>query len=476
MGGLAEARYATPRTESRKTRGQEVLNVMKLLGFKPMPWQEQVLNVAYEVDESNQLVHREVVLVVPRQAGKTSLQLAVVVHRAFMFGERQLSFYTAQTRNDARAKFVNDDLPRLADSHFEGTFKPVLASGNEGLLWDTGSRHRVVAPTKKAGHGSSIDLAVLDEAFAFPDDSLEQGFKPAMVTRKDAQTWIMSAAGDETSYYLQAKRDLGRQRVSQGANSGSCYFEWSSELEATDDEVTKPATWAKVHPAIGYTIDSKTIAADLATMERDEFCRAYLAIWPKGNAAARAIRSEDWAACLNDESTIPTSERVVFALDIKPDRSAAFVSVAGLTADGHQHVEVIEARDGTEWLVGRLKELLDRWKRSYWTLDVQSGAATLLAEVPHVLSGNQQGRFIPLTTQEVAKASQYFYDAVKHRALQHRGQSSLDIAVSIAEKREYGNTWVWKRSEHADITPLRTASFALWALANAPKETQWLIA
>jgi len=455
---------------------------MKLLGFKPMPWQEQVCEVAFEVDDNGDLVYREVVLIVPRQAGKTALQLAVVVHRAWMFEERQLSFYTAQTRNDARAKFVNDDLPRLKESAFSSVCKSILAPGNEGLLWQNGSRHRVVAPTKKAGHGSSTDLAVLDEAFAFVDDSLEQGFKPAQVTRKSAQTWIMSAAGDETSFYLQAKRDLGRERTKQGANTGSCYFEWSSELEASDPAVTEPETWRKVHPAIGYTIEARTIEADLATMERDEFCRAYLAIWPKGNSANRVISSERWATCLDDSSFIPDGERLCFTFEVARDRSTACIAVAGKRADGSYHVEIVDRRAHTEWLPERFVDILSNNKDCVWALDNFGPTATLFPEVLKLIDErklvSQVGIGQLYGSTDVMKSAQFFTDCAMQHRLRHRGQSSLDVAVSVAEKREYGNTWTWKASEIADMSPLRAASLALWGLYSIPvaKKQGWLIA
>ena len=53
-----------------------------------MPWQQHVADVALEVDPATGLLaYREVVVTIPRQSGKSSLALAIMVHRAIGFGE-----------------------------------------------------------------------------------------------------------------------------------------------------------------------------------------------------------------------------------------------------------------------------------------------------------------------------------------------------------------------------------------------------
>src|SRR5687767_7254756 len=92
-------RYSTARRVSRATYGPRVGQVARLLGKPLMPWQQQVADVALEVDPATGLlVYREVVLTVPRQAGKTLLGLAVKTHRCLGFGEPQNVLYTAQDR------------------------------------------------------------------------------------------------------------------------------------------------------------------------------------------------------------------------------------------------------------------------------------------------------------------------------------------------------------------------------------------
>ena len=54
-----------------------------MLGTPLMPWQQRVADTALEVDPgTGRLAYREVTLTVPRQSGKTTLILALAVHRA----------------------------------------------------------------------------------------------------------------------------------------------------------------------------------------------------------------------------------------------------------------------------------------------------------------------------------------------------------------------------------------------------------
>lgn len=60
----APPQYATPRNPDRDTYGPEVCAVMRRLGFDPMPWQQHVLDVAFE-HEDGKLCYREIDEVVP---------------------------------------------------------------------------------------------------------------------------------------------------------------------------------------------------------------------------------------------------------------------------------------------------------------------------------------------------------------------------------------------------------------------------
>ena len=220
---ICSPRWATPRTPSRDTLGDIAGRIAEALQTPLMPWQKQVLDVSLEIDPpTGRLVYRDVTLTVPRQSGKTTLLLVLVLLRA-LSEHRQVIKYTAQHGAAARQKVVDDWLPQLQASPFKTLFRPRLTSGHERLLFRNGSSLSMVATTEKAGHGSSIDVAILDESFAHADSRTEQALRPAMMTRPCPQFWVVSTAGTpHGSPYLLEKVETGRQLAEAGVVEHSC--------------------------------------------------------------------------------------------------------------------------------------------------------------------------------------------------------------------------------------------------------------
>ena len=456
----ASPQYATPRNPNRDTYGPEVCAVMRKLGFDPMPWQRHVLDVAFE-HEDGKLCYREVTELVPRQAGKTAMVLGVQVHRAHRMAKRlgpQRSLYTAQKHDDAREKLLDEHVPILEASPYAPFVKVSRMNGTEGIRWSNGSRHRIAAPTRKAAHGGSIDLVQVDEAFVLANDDLEQGAKPTQITRRSPQFYVISAAGDERSTYLRNKLEVGREFVRRGVDRGVAYFEWSADgLDVDPDD---PKVWARTHPAVGFTIDTDTIAADHASMAPQEFRRAYLAMWPHAGKP-RIVSEALWRSCADVSSKC--LDPVCFAIDVAPDRSMAAVSAAGRREDGALHVEVIRHDHDTDWVAEFVHGLLKRHRKSTLSVDTVGAAASLLPEL--------ERRKIPLRmlgTPDAARSAGFLVDAVKAGRLRHLDQPELNVALGSADKRRIGDKWAWARGD-TDITPLVSATLALWSLETTPE-------
>lgn len=458
----AAPQYATARNPDRDTYGPEVVSVMRKLGFDPMPWQQHVLDVAFEHDDDGQLVYREVIELIPRQAGKTAKVLAVQVHRATRMVKRlgpQRSIYTAQTHGDAWEKMLEEHVPILEASRYAPFFKVSRKNGHEGINWpSTSSRHRIVAPTRKAGHGGSLDLVQIDEAFALTSDDVEQGTKPTQITRRSPQYWVISAAGNERSTYLRNKLEVGREFARRGVDRGVAYFEWSADgLDVDPDD---PKVWARTHPAVGFTISTDAIAADHASMQPQEFRRAYLAMWPQAGKP-RIVSDVLWRSCADPQSQV--LDPVCFAIDVAPDRSMAAVAAAGRREDGALHVEVIRHDHDVDWVAEFVDGLLKRHRKSTLALDTIGAAASLLPEL--------QRRKIPhrlLNTSDAARSAGFLVDSVKAGRLKHLDQPELNVAVASAGTRKIGDKWAWARGD-TDITPLVASTLALWSLETSPE-------
>jgi terminase large subunit-like protein len=446
--------------------------VAAMLGTPLMPWQAHVADVALEVDPgSGLLAYREIVLTVPRQSGKTTLLLAAMTHRALGFEQRQRILYTAQTRNDARKKWEDEHVAVLEASPLRAMFRVRRSNGAEAIRWRNGSMHGVTSSTEKAGHGETLDLGVIDEAFAHEDDRLEQALKPTMVTRPQPQLWVVSTAGTLKSTYLREKVEAGRFAAEAGITAGVAYFEWSAPPEADPGDL---ATWYGCMPALGRTVREDAIAADYQTMKLDEFRRAYLNQWPSETPEEwQVIPKAAWRALADPGSQ--ATEPLAFAADVNPDRTWASIGVAGRRADGNLHVEITSADDGsldhrrgTAWVVPRLKQLAERWRPCAVVIAPSGPANSLIPEAE--AAGLELAK---PSVADIAGACGAFYDATganpdvdEPASLRHLDQPDLNVALAGALTRDLGDRWLWTRKGiTVDITPLVAVTLAGWGLA-----------
>jgi hypothetical protein len=457
---ICRPRWATRRSPERSTLGGRAAEVAAMLGTPLMPWQRVVADTALEVDrETGCLAFREVILTVPRQSGKTTLLLAVMVHRALGFGERQRVLYTAQTRNDARKKWEDEHVAVLEQSPLRAMFRVRRSNGAEAIRWNNGSMHGVTSSTEKAGHGETLDLGVIDEAFAHEDDRLEQALKPTMVTRPQPQLWIVSTAGTLKSTYLREKVEAGRLAADAGISAGVAYFEWSAAPDV--DPADEQARYSYM-PALGRTVRPDGIAADFQTMKLDEYRRAYMNQWQLETPDEwLVIRQGEWDALVGaaSERTGP----VAFAADMTPDRSWGSIGVAWRDHDGLLHVEIPDGdhRPGTAWMADRLIELYQTWPTCAVVVAAEGPASSLLAPLQAQIP---KDRLLRPTAQQRAAATGQFYEAVTDsRSLRHLGQPELANALAGARRQELGDQWWWaRRGLLADVSPLVAVTYAAW--------------
>ena len=409
-----------------------------------------------EVDPgTGRLAYREWTLTVPRQSGKTTLILALAVHRALAFGGPQRIVYTAQTRLDARKKWEDDQVPLLEASPFAGRFRVRKTTGNEAVIWANGSQYGIMSVTKKSGHGPTIDMAFIDEAFAQDDARLEQATKPSMITRPQPQMAIVSTAGDDASVFLREKVDAGRARCDAGVAEGAAYFEWSAPVDA---DPADPETWRACMPALGRTVTEDAIRADFLSMPLREFRRAYLNQWLDAIPDEwLVVPREIWDGLRAD----PVAHgRVALAADMSPKRRAGAIAAAWRRPDGNMDVEIVEHKPGVSWMPGRLAEIARKHRPVAVVIDNAGPAHSLVDELAalgvEVTCPN---------TGEVADGCGRFLDAVlDSRTVRHGGDPRLDAAVAGAVRRDLGDRWAWARKAPVvDISPLVAVTLAFWA-------------
>jgi hypothetical protein len=492
---LVLPRFGTPRNFDRETLGPQVAEVAARLGTQLMPHQRHVLDVAFEVDpDTGRLAYAEVDWTIMRQSGKTTALFAAMVHRCTVLPHvhgRQRVTYTAQTRNDARKKLERDFVNSLREAEKSlGSFreimnpkgrpsrstkqwKPSMNNGSEHLLFGVGNYLQIDAPVKRAGHGDTLDLGVIDEARFQVDDRIEQAMRPAQQTRRDAQLWVISTAGDEDSPYLYRKVLAGRRSVENGEPGKVAYFEWSLPPDADIDD---PEVWWAHHPALGHTIELEFIMTELERARRnpdeggeDTFRQEYANQWVRtpvlGDTTREPVIDPDVWSSRRTVEGVPIAGDVAMAVDVSPEGRSAAIAIAGRGLDGVPVVDVLVYDAGTFWLEPRLMEMRDSWEPR--VIGYGPGAARALA--PEIGRAAGTVPVQPVPAADYVASCEAFVLAVVEGRVRHVDQAWLNSAVAGAAKKARGDGWLWDRQTAlSDITALVAVTVALRLLETLP--------
>jgi hypothetical protein len=466
-----------------------------MAGLHLDPWEEFVLANSLAEREDGKWAAFEVGLVVPRQNGKGSVLEARELAGLFILDERLLihSAHQFDTSLEAfrRLLMLIEDTPDL-DRRVQRVSK---SHGEEGIELKknptTGLRQRIRfrTRTKGGGRGFTGDLLVLDEAMILPE-SAHGALLPTLSARPNPQVWYTGSAVDQDVHEHGIVLTRVRERGLEGKDPGLAYFEWSAhaDQDTVDEVIDDEEAWAQANPGLGIRITSEHVARERRSMDTKTFVVERLGVgdWPSlDEGDGDAISVAAWKDCADEaarlavlnDTPLPEGSVVVdpvrFAFDVRPDRSASAIAVAGYRADGKRQVEIVEHKSGTAWVVDRLVELTKRHDCGPIVFDQKSPAAALLTQL--VEAGIQIEVVGP---NEQAQGCGMLLDAVNQDALRHLGTPELLAAVRGAAKRPLGDAWAWSRkSSSVDISPLVAGTLALWGLGNpSPPKKEILVA
>lgn len=449
--------------------GPRLARVARELGLPFMPWQMMVADVAGEYDEATGLpAYREVIVTVPRQSGKTTLHLVEVLDRSLMWGRPCRVAYTAQTGLDARQKMVNDWMPQLRRSPFGATIvRDLRGAAETAIEFVGGSRVEVLASAEEAGHGRTLDLGLIDEAFADEDDRREQAIVPAMTTVRDAQMFVFSTMGTGRSSYLNRKVSTGRALAEADITQGIAYFEWSAPDDAdADDE----AVWWACMPALGHTTTVAAVRHARMTMTDGEFRRAFLN--QQREHDDRWLPAGAWLKRRHPAGLVLPSDGTEIALGFDGSYNNDATGLVGVTLDAHMFKSAVWERPpgaSDHWVVPRdqvdaaVDAAFRRWRvramavdRSRWVSETQLWAERYGSDV--IID-------MPQSRARMVPASAHFYTAVVQGLLTHDGDADLSRHLANAVTRETPDgAYVTKEGRHSPLkVDLAIAAVLAWA-------------
>jgi hypothetical protein len=155
---------------------------------------------------------------------------------------------------------------------------------------------------------------------------------------------------------------------------------------------------------------------------------------------------------------------IVLAFDVGPDRRTALVVCGRRGIDDLLHLELLDSRPGSGWLLERLEYFVDRYDVREIVADDYGGNRTLLRALSdaglnvRAISG----------TEHVAACSKLL-DLVAERGFRHIGQLELLQALRGAKSKPVGDAWCWSRKASSGDAALVVAmTLALAAGAEIP--------
>lgn len=504
--------YGTPRSPERPTLGRRLTEVSRRLGKPLLPHQQQIMDVAFEIDpETGYLAYDEVVLIGGRQGtGKSESLLDVMTYRCTGFDDAlalwvreelghdvvapgpQRVIYAAQNADEGRLKWRDMHVPRIQASEYADQVLPRLQANREAMMWANGSMWLPVSTTAKTGGtGDTTDCPVVDEAWAQKDMGLEVSMYPTMATRPWAQAWVasmipgLSRTLPGTWPFLAKKREIGRARVKAGTRHGTAMFDFAAGESLSDVDPYDPAVWWSCIPCLGYTMQESRVRSFAEKMDLQDFAAEFLSIEPTGTGPPKwtAIKKQTWMDLHDPNSVIsggtPFRGDRALAIEFNEERTAAWIGAAGRRADGHWHVEIIEPGGlvpqnvvGIEWVLERVLELVKRWKPSCVVIARDRPAASLI--VPLRAAGVT---VLDVGPADTAAACGRFYDATGEGATDdassrdvaapwvgvfHLGQYELDGSLAVARKYDHGQgAFTFVKRGATGIYPLYTVILAM---------------
>jgi hypothetical protein len=304
-------RIETVITDAAGSFGPEVADwAERILGVELMPWQRHVLNGQLAVDAQGQFLNHVSLVSVARQNGKTVALKALLgwwlTQHATQVGPQTI-LTTAHRLDLATALF--QDLAPVIEAKFG--VKAVWAYGRNSIKVGD-SRWYVKAARPSSGHGMSVDLIIADEVFGIDSETLDIGLLPTQRARPNPLCSMWSTAGTEDSIAMLRWREQGIRAIDSGEVTNSVYL--AEYSPPPDLDPMSEAAWEYANPALGHTLDIRTVQAESKGPNRAGFLRSSVNLWVQSELSW--LQPGKWESLRTDLPPLPGG---VLAVEVSLD-------------------------------------------------------------------------------------------------------------------------------------------------------------
>jgi hypothetical protein len=461
----------TPRIHSKlndlPSKGQDMIDFATELGINLMEWQRYVCIHGHKVREDGRWAHSELVLIMARQQGKSTLMMLRILTGMFVWGEglQLASAHRLTTSLETFRQIVG-----LIETH------PKLEKEVKKIRWQHGAeeielfgnRRFVVKAANNAARGLSKPETIhLDELREYKDEDAWSSMRYSMMAAKNPQVWIYSSAGDQHSVILNKLRE--RALASATTNDPIGWFEWSAEPDAPILLPSGEMNWsafAQANPSLGITIhpdNLKAVINDPPDIVRTEV----LAQWV--DTINSAIDAQKWAMCQIDAIPLDPEQPTWLGLDLSPDRKFGALVAAQKLSGERFYIQLLHTWSN-DYSLNDLAVANDiaPYVRKYNTQTVAYSKRTSQAVASRLSSAGIQ--VTDMDGAIYAESCDRWLGAINSHRLQHSGQEELTQQTLSAAKLPFGDgSWIIGRRASRVAVCASVASALVTYFATQPE-------
>lgn len=267
--------------------------------FKLRPWQIEIVEAIYAVDENGRRIKRQVLLTIPRKNGKTQLAAALALcHLVGPEAEQRGQVYSAAADRKQAALILKELIAFVRGD--EKLMDRIIIREHSKTLEDTvtGSTYEALSSDAKKAHGLNVSFAVMDELAQWPKRDLYDALTTGGAARAEPLFMTISTQSHDKNSVMSELVQYGR-RVLSGAVVDETFL--PIIYAAPDDaDPWSPETWAACNPALGdfRSLEEMQSAAEQAKeLPAREPSFRLLYLNQPVDASARFLNAKDWNAC-----------------------------------------------------------------------------------------------------------------------------------------------------------------------------------
>lgn len=270
--------------------------------MKLRPWQRQIVDAIYAVDDGGNRYVRTALITLPRKNGKTGLAAGLAL--AHLLGPeseaRGQCFSAASDRNQsglifAEMEAIIEQVPEFAARcNIQRFHKTIEVLSGEGK----GSVYAALSADAKKAHGLNVSFAIYDELAQAPNRSLYDNLTTGTGGRAEPLVVVISTQSADPLHVMSELVDYGRQ-VNEGVVEDRAFH--ATIYAAPDDaDPWDEATWYACNPALGdfrSLEEMRSAAAQAQRLPAREPAFRNLYLNMRIEAEERFIRAAEWDAC-----------------------------------------------------------------------------------------------------------------------------------------------------------------------------------